>query len=291
MCLILNQRAGGMALVGDWVQQEAERRHITVFAPTDLWGAVDAVHTAVHAGFQRLIIGGGDGTVSKLINSLSRHWQAVEFAVLPVGTGNDWARSLGVPVDDLQAAFELAVSGDAYPTDIVHIAGSKPEYCINAATAGVGARIAAELHPDDKKRWGPLAYWLTAVTQLVQLKEYRVRLHWEDKAQELSVYGMVIANGAYAGGGFPIAPGANVADGQLDVTIFPVLPMIDLLAAGLNFALGWTDPRRLPTIRTTRLQVTSQPALQFSVDGEPTRAIETVFEVVPGALRVVRTTR
>ncbi len=288
VCMIINERAGGMELVRPWLQQEAERHGIVLFRPVDLWGAVDAVYRALRAGFRRLIIAGGDGTISKLINALARRWDALELAILPAGTGNDWARSLGLPLDDLASCLQLALEGEALPTDVIHIVGSSPEYCINAATAGIGARVAAEVRPEDKQRWGAVAYWLTAVSHLTQWREYQVRIEWEEGTLQTAVWGMVVANGTFAGGGVPIAPKARPDDGLLDVTLLPALPWIDLLAAGLTLAFGGSDPHRIPTVQSRRVHIHAEPALHFSVDGEPTRAIDTLFEVLPGALRVVR---
>ncbi|GIW95209.1 MAG: hypothetical protein KatS3mg110_3250 [Pirellulaceae bacterium] len=288
VCMILNERAGNLELASQWLEQEVQRRNIVTFRPTDLWGAVDALYSALRAGFRRLIIAGGDGTISKLVNALAGRWDALELAVLPVGTGNDWARTLGLPVDDLAACLDVALEGRVRPTDLIHIAGSSPEYCVNAATAGVGARVAADVRPEDKQRWGSLAYWLTAVSHLAQWREYQVQVDWDDASRQLSVWGLVVANGMYAGGGFPIAPKARPDDGLLDITLLPALPWTDILVAGLAFSLGASDPQRIPTMQARRVHIHSQPALHFSIDGEPTRAIDTTFEVLPGVLHVVR---
>jgi YegS/Rv2252/BmrU family lipid kinase len=287
-CLILNERAGGMSLVRDWVLQEAKRRKITAFRPADAGAAVDAAHSAVRAGFQRLLIAGGDGTMNKLVNALARHWDRVEFAVLPAGTGNDWARSLGVPVHDFAAAWDLALTEEARPTDLVHITGTVPQYCINAVTAGIGARVSTDVEPDEKRRLGPIAYWLTAVMRSVQLQEYMVRLEWEDQSRELAVYGIVIANGNFVGGGFPVAPSARLDDGKFDVIVVPTLSALELIEEGLNYIMTGKVSDRIPSIRTTRIRIESLPALHFSVDGEPSRAATTTFEILPAALRVVR---
>ena len=148
--------------------------------------------------------------------------------------------------------------------------------------------MATDVQTADKQRWGAFAYWLTAVTHLARMDEFDVVLTLDGRRERHRAYGIGIGNGRFVGGGFPIAPHALLNDGKLDVTVIPVLPTLELLAAGFNFALsaGHRDDR-LATYQAERLDVFAEPDMYFSVDGEPVRAISAGFRVLPRAVRMV----
>lgn len=248
------------------------------------------VRQTVEEGFDRLIVAGGDGTLSQVTNALAPDFAGAELAVLPLGTGNDLARALGIPLDDLESAGRIALGGRARPIDVVrvHAASNEATYFLNVASGGFGGKVASDIQPGDKNRWGPFAYWLTAATELAALETYRVRAELDEITLELDLYGLGIANGRYVGGGFPIAPLAILDDGLLDVTTIPAIPTSELLLAGLNFTLGGKlSDGLVGSYRTKILTVHATPQMPFSVDGEPLRAIHGRFEVVSRALMIV----
>ena len=251
--------------------------------------AAELGQRAVDEGIDRLIVAGGDGTIGQVINGLAPHFAACELAILPLGTGNDLARSLGLGPDRLEQAVDAALHGTAVPVDVIRFQrGEATAYAINAATGGFGGKVASDVQQHDKQRWGAFAYWLTAVTQLTQLQEFNVTLTIHGRRERHRTYGLEIGNGRFVGGGFPIAPHALLDDGKLDITVIPVLPTLELLAAGFNFALspGHHDDR-LVTYQAEHVEIDSQPDMLFSVDGEPVRAISAGFHVIPQAVRVV----
>lgn len=245
---------------------------------------------ARRSGCRRLILGGGDGTIHHVVNALGPNWESLELAVLPLGTGNDLARSLGIPLDDLTQAVELALQGPATPIDLIRMVAPTTTYLVNAASGGFGGNVAAGVAALDKSRWGPFAYWLTAVGELVGMRPFEVQLEVDSYRETTSVYALFVTNGRFVGGGFPIAPSAQLDDGWIDVTLVPVLPPLQMLAAGLNFMLWqpWSDSSSgLVCHRGRHVRVITQPEMQFSRDGEPTCHVDATFEVVPQALRCV----
>lgn len=174
------------------------------------------------------------------------------------------------------------------PIDVVRVFDGNTSYLINAASAGFGGQVAADIDASDKARWGAFAYWMTAITELVNLPQFDIHMELDDRTSDSRVYGLTIANGRYLGGGFPIAREAFVNDGLLDVTVIPVLPALELLAAGLNYMVGVSSGGdRLQNFRSRRVHVSSMPEMLFSIDGDPIREVEATFEVLPGALRIV----
>ena len=285
-CLIANRQAGAVDRLGGLLERFAQRANCEILDP-DGSGTDSVVRQAVVDGFQRIVVAGGDGTLSQAVNGMAPDF-AVELAVLPIGTGNDFARSAGIPHDNLAAAAEIALNGSAHPVDVVKIKNGDTPFFLNAASGGLGGKVASDVDRHDKARWGPFAYWMTAVSKLMELDEYRVSLELDDQTLQMDLYGLTIANGRYVGGGFAIAPTADISDGLLSITAVPVLPTMELLAAGLNFTLGrHEEANRVRTFKSRRAVVRAEPSIPFSIDGEPLTAVEATFEVVPSALRVV----
>jgi diacylglycerol kinase (ATP) len=286
-CLIYNAQAGS----AEDIHQVLGRFGSRIVG--DIWPAGNTRETqrmareAVERGFDRLVIAGGDGTINTVVNAIAPRFAEIELGILPLGTGNDLARSLDIPLDDLEEAVQLACRGTAVPIDLGRVEGGNTAYFVNAASGGVGGTVASDIAAGEKMRWGAFAYWKTAIAKLAQLNEFRVDVQIDEQHFELPLFGIVIANGRYVGGGFEIAPRARLADGLLDVTTIPVLPPTELLTAGLNFGLQRFD--QAPAIkfyRGRRVSIASQPEIPFSVDGEPMRTLNAVFEVVPQGLRI-----
>lgn len=287
-CLIFNPSAGTADRIKDFLLQ-LTGDHRCELRPTTTHGdARRMAHEAVTEGFERIIVAGGDGTIGQVINGIAPDFSAVELAFLPFGTGNDLARSLGLTPDRMDLACRGAFGTRLEPIDVIRISGEETSYCINVANGGFGGRVAVDVQPADKKRWGPMAYWTTSLSRIVDLREFEVTLTLDGRRLEVSTFGVAVANGRFVGGGFPIAPRALLNDGFLDVTTIPVLPTLELMAAGLNLTLGREQSDdRLRTHRVRCLQFQAAPEMPFSVDGEPTRRFDATFDVLPKALQVV----
>ena len=287
-CLLFNSSAGSAERVGEEIHRFVEQsgcRLLTTEKPGD---APRLTRQAVEEGFDRLIVAGGDGTFSQVAAALAPDFACVELALVPLGTGNDLARSLAIADGDVKAALYTALNGDVRTVDIVRITNGETFYMVNAASGGIAGKVAADVDDESKHLLGPFAYWLTAVGELADLQQYEVELTLDDRRLDLQVFGLYIMNGRFVGGGFEVAPTARLDDGLLDVTTIPAMPPLDVLAAGLNYALGQDqfDPR-LANYRATRVHLKSAPDMHFSIDGEPKCRVEATFEALPGALRVV----
>jgi YegS/Rv2252/BmrU family lipid kinase len=247
----------------------------------------ELIRRAIAGGCERLIVAGGDGSVSHVVNALAPEFGNIELAILPTGTGNDLARSIGVFGDSLEAAWRIAVEAEATPIDIVRVSNGSVSYFVNAATGGFGGKVSTDVHAKDKERWGSVAYWITAFSKLAEVDPYNIRLEMDNETISLPLFSVAIANGRFVGGGFPISPSAYVNDGLLSVTTIPVLPPLELLAAGVDFTLGRNQAATpAKTYLTTRVRIHSEPDMPISLDGEPTCAIDATFEVIPRVLPI-----
>ncbi|MGE0758692.1 MAG: diacylglycerol kinase family protein [Pirellulaceae bacterium] len=236
----------------------------------------------------RILVAGGDGTVAQVANAILPDYPQIELAIIPLGTGNDLARSLDIPLDDMQLAFDIAATHAATPIDVMLVEHGKVRYCLNAATGGLGAEVTASLGAANKQLWGAFAYWFTAVGKLADLHAFEIDLVIDTEPTHHRVFGLCVANGRYIGGGFPIAAQAKLDDGWMDVLIVPEMPSLDLLGAGMNFMLSGASERSGVTVqRAQRIEIQSRPPLPFSLDGEASVAFNAVFEIIPKYLACV----
>ncbi|MEJ2482972.1 MAG: diacylglycerol kinase family protein, partial [Gemmatimonadota bacterium] len=180
------------------------------------------VRAAVADGFQRFIAAGGDGTVSEVASVLSGR-RGLECGVLPLGTGNDLARALGI-APGLDRALEILRDGSARPIDAILCeadggiaSGRERALMWNAVVGGFGGRISDHLTPERKHRWRRRASLRAALSELRDLSSHEVRIELDGEPHELDLLMLVIANGSRVGGGVPLAPEAKVDDGVLDV--------------------------------------------------------------------------
>lgn len=234
---------------------------------------LEAMEEAKRGEVDCVVAGGGDGTIDEIFVTAyqSGHSSACSFGILPLGTANDFARSVGLRVDDMTAALRLIVSSPARRIDL-GLLGGRP--FVNVVTGGFGARVTAETDPTLKKSLGGLAYLLTGVSRAREFVPCRGRFRAEGFAWEGMFLAMAIGNGRQAGGGIPLCPDALIDDGLLDLLI---IPRIDL-AAG----------REALTVRTRSswIEFEADEEINISLDGEPDQVRRFRAECLAGALPV-----
>lgn len=294
-CIILNPGAGGIDDHRD-VMDRLDRIGDCVIVLTEESGdETVAARRAVDQGFERIVAAGGDGTIHGVVDGLRDGLGEVVVGMVPLGTANDFARSLGLPLptDD---AIDLIEEGTTRQIDLGAMrrpdtgdADPDDHLFVNVATGGFGGQVADDVDDETKKTWGPLAYLRIAVEQLRDLKRYRVRLETEEeKVVEKNVYNVVVANGSRAGGNLPVAPRALMDDGLLDVVLVPAVALPELAAVASRIAAGeHGQSDRVNYLRTKVLRLEAEPAMPFRLDGEPIEPGPAEFRVLPGALTVV----
>lgn len=238
-----------------------------------------------------MVAAGGDGLASEVARGLlsaPAEGDRPAFGLLPLGTGNDLARALGIPTGDLPAAAAIVARGRARSLDAGRLEDGT--LFLSAAVAGFGGRLRPG--PRTRRRWGRLSYVREAARALPRLRPHRALLTLEGpggvERLEERLYTLAVCNGPYAGGGLPLAPGARNDDGLLDVVGLRVAPvpalavLIARVVAGRHLGTPGVLHRRVRGLR-----VRSVPTPWVNVDGEPRRARDLSVESVPAALRVL----
>ena len=243
---------------------------------------------ALAAGYELVIAAGGDGTVNEVVNGLAEDFGAVALGIVPLGTGNDLARTLALP-DDPVAAFRLALHGPRRPLDLIRVDGAdQTVYAANVCAGGFTGELDDAMTDELKATWGPLSYLIGTVKALPDLSDFETYVAWDDGEPEcVDALNVVVANGRTAGGGRPAAPRANPEDGLLDVVIVKKCTAVELAGLAARALAGdYLDSEHVLFRRARRVRIDSRPGMWFNVDGELHTNEPATFEVMPRALRV-----
>lgn len=287
-CVVLNPQAGTVGDVAT-IKRALQRLGDVSFRLTQQPGdAQKLAYEAVEDGCELVIAAGGDGTVNEVVNGLARDFSAAQLGIIPLGTGNDFVRSINVPTD-LEAAMQIVQAGRAQKLDVVRVISDDTRYFINVSAGGFSGMVDEKLTSEMKRSWGPLAYLRSAAEALPNLTDYHTYIAFDDDAAtEIKTYNIVIANARYVAGGIPIAPQAQIDDGQVDVLIIPVTSMPKLALLAPQILLGQhLDSDLLIVRRARKISVDSTPRMWFNADGELVGNEPSTFEVLPQALEVI----
>ena len=292
LTLILNGKASGNARVHDAIAAVRDAGHRLDVKMTDGPGdaerfAGETVRDCVEG--DTIIAGGGDGTLNAVVRGAleADSKPPCSFALLPLGTANDFARNAGIPLDPLDA-LEVAIGTTARAIDVglVDIDGDAPRRFVNMLTAGFGPRVTSEADPQLKERLGGAAYLLSALGRIGEVTPWRGRVTGPDFSWTGSFAALAAGNGRRAGGGVELCPLALLDDGALDVTIIEA-PDGDVLAgliSSLPMAVG-LEPDSVIRARAERFEIETDEPVPVSLDGEMLEARRVRLSMEPKAIR------
>lgn len=261
--------------------------------PQEVAGHLD---TAAKADVSRLITIGGDGTNHVVLNALAeRSDLKVAFGSIPLGTGHDWSRSLGVPEDPYEAVDWLAHARPV-PCDLGKVeylnmqTGGKPSRRIflNIASAGVSGEV--DHRVNRARRRSSLTFLRATIATLMKYRPQRISILCDDKEfYSGSCYLVAVANGQYFGRGMWIAPKALINDGMFDVVAVEGMSRLRILLAFKSVYSGTHLEREdVKHTRAASVLVCSEDGpLKLDFDGEEALGQELRFTVMPEAVNVL----
>jgi len=251
----------------------------------------------VRSGIERVIVAGGDGTLSEVITGLlsAGLGDYATVGLLPLGTAGDFARGLGEP-RDLDAAIDRIAGGRTLRVDAgraTYRCGGREavtSYFANIASLGLSGDVAELVNRTGKVLAGRLSYLLGALRGVARYRSEPVSISVDGRCVfEDALAVAAIANGPCFGGGMQIAPNARVDDGVFDWLIVPAMSRLSLLR---KIPLLYSGSHlRDPRILRGQGQVIEARALagpvRIDVDGEALGALPARFEVLPGAITLL----
>ncbi len=227
------------------------------------------------------VVGGGDGTLNAAAPALVE--TGLLLGVIPLGTANDFARTVGIPVDPAQAAETIA-SGKLKPIDLGEVNG---KLFFNVASIGFSAELARELTEEAKRRWGTLGYGIVAARILMRSRLFTAFVDHDGTTESIRTMQVSVGNGRHYGGGMTVEETATADDGKLDFYSLEVDNWWRLLALLPSLRKGtqgrWDDVR---AFRTTEVTVRTAKRRPVNTDGELSTYTPAHFRIRPKAIRV-----
>ncbi len=283
--LILNGKKAGQPEIREAVNSLRGAQHQLDVRVT--WEAGDIgrnIDEACVRNLERVVIGGGDGSVHEAANAiLTREGKVPLLGILPLGTANDFATSCQIPVEPLKA-LRLALTGEATAIDAVQ---ANEKFFLNVATVGFGAAVTVNTPVELKNFLGGGAYTLTGLVQALNFEPYPSRVVTPDGEFSGQLLVGAVCNGRSAGGGQKLAPEALLNDGLLDVLIINRFSMSDVPRILEELKTPGTEGRFIKRLKTPWLEGESEFEIPVNLDGEPFAANQIRFSVQPGAIKVI----
>ncbi len=289
--VIVNPTAGGGRALRsvEWLRERLGQRPDARFEVTRRRGDAESLAAAAAgAGHDRVIAVGGDGTVQEVVNGLLSGAQPPELGIVPLGSGNDLARSLGLPADPAMA-WRAAIGHQTRTLDVARARNGDGANRWFASAGGIGfdAQVAAAMI--DRRGWqaGRAGYLLSTLAELRRYSNRRVNLTVDGASFAHDVLLVAIANGAYYGGGMRIAPGAQPDDGILDVCVVGDISRMAAIRQLPNLYRG-THVRhpQVSTMTGRTVEVDGDPTTRIHLDGEPFGSLPLRVSLVAGPLDV-----
>ncbi|MEA1873262.1 MAG: diacylglycerol kinase family protein [Bacteroidota bacterium] len=298
---IVNPNAAKGKAGKDWLHIERLIRkkdiHYKAVLTTGPGDAISIVEEEISLGYKCLIVVGGDGTVNEVVNGVFHQEivppEEISMGIIPVGTGNDWARYYGIP-KKYKKALEYLFSGEAHFQDVgklTHSIDGNPatHYFVNIAGFGFDALVVKATN-DMQERGNrmAIAYLFNLFRMALSYKSLSMKVEINDEVIERKLFSISIGNGKYSGGGMKQTPHAVINDGFFDVTIYDDMSIFKIVRNVLKLYNGKTlKVLGVHAYKTKRLNVQDGPELLAEVDGEIIPEGPFEIEIMPSALKVL----
>lgn len=288
LCVIINPKAGSVKELDPLLEQIEKLDPAFLYLTHKAGSAQAYAGAAIRQGCHYIIAAGGDGTLNEVVNGIGRRAAKVRVGLIPLGTGNDFARCLNLPLS-LEENIDILRAGETIRVDLVRVKSDRTRYFVNVSAGGFSGVVDEKLTPEIKRTWGPLAYVRSAAAALPELRAYRTSVVLgEGERFSSDLCNVIVANGRFVAGGVPVAPEADPSDGLLDVILIPKLPAPELALLAAQMLLGnHVRSSALTFRRTAKVFIKSQPGMWFNVDGELVGNQPATFEIMPRALQFV----
>jgi YegS/Rv2252/BmrU family lipid kinase len=303
--VVANPQSANGALGKRWSELEQTIRRC--FGPFDhrfTRGPGDGAHVtheALAEGYEMVVAMGGDGTISEVADGFfTPSGQAIRpdavLGVLPFGTGGDFRRTIGAPLELAAGARSLRGRQTRQIdvgrlTYVTHGGAERVLHFINIASFGIGGLVDRLVNSTTKVFGGRASFLIATVRAMIAYEPQRVLLGVDGRRpEEVEIQNIAVANGRFFGGGMQVAPHALLDDGEFDVVTLQPMGLRDLLLDGHRLYTG--THLVLPGVEAIRARhVEAQPAdpdeaVLLDVDGETPGRLPATFEVVPAALRL-----
>lgn len=241
---------------------------------------------AARDGYDLVVAMGGDGTVNEAVNGLSVHEKRPRFGIIPMGTVNDLARALGIPVDPEEAISVLEGKHRVF----IDIGKANERYFSNAFAVGRIPESVHEVTAEEKSRLGPLAYVLAVAKKLMEKEKIHVKVSFDEDSWEGELAAILIGLTGSFGGIQDVLPEAGLGDGRLHVILVRDLTVMETLKLVPGIFTGkLTESENIAYLVTDRIHIEAQGCEEYvsDVDGEKGPKLPITVELLKRHIEVL----
>jgi YegS/Rv2252/BmrU family lipid kinase len=303
--VIVNPNAGSGKGKKDWGKISAllkkEGIHFRVLFTGRKGHAKTIALEGINSGFRKIITIGGDGTLNEVVNGVFSNkvclTKDIPLALIPVGTGNDWGRMFGIPLD-YEKAIRIIVENKLMLHDVGKVSSfegseKKERYFINIAGLGFESVVVRRTnYQKDKGHSGKLLYLYNLLLSLLSYKNTKADVIIDGQKRSASIFSLNIGNGRYCGGGMRQTPFALPDDGLLDATLINGMGKFEIIR-NLKILYDGTilNHPKVDGFRCRNIKVISDSLLYVEADGESLGHTPAEFSIVPGGISIVYGTK
>lgn len=238
----------------------------------------------VDESYKYILIAGGDGTVDSVVNIMKKLNIDIPIAILPVGTANDFAKFIGIPLN-VEKACEKILNSDPVSLDIGKI---NDKYFVNVASTGLFTDVSQKTDVNLKNTIGKLAYYVKGIEQIPYLRKLKVKVSSQEMEFDGDMYLMLVFNGQTAGN-FKLAYKADLTDGMLDVIIIKAGMIKEIIPMFIKMLKieHLEDNKGLIYFKTDKLIIECNEDIVTDIDGERGPDFPVTIECIKGGIRVL----
>jgi YegS/Rv2252/BmrU family lipid kinase len=258
--------------------------------------ATEIAGRAVREGRPVVVAVGGDGTLNEVVNGFFHNGApiptATRLAMLPLGTGGDFRRTLRIPLD-YKSAIEVITSGTPRRLDAgcvtfqANDGSTAMRHFINIADAGMGGEVVHRANSGPKMLGGAATFLMASALSLLQWKNKPMTVVIDGNSHQLMAQQVIIANCQFFGGGMRMAPSASPTDGVFDVVIWGDVGKLETAMQAGNIRKGTHLDQHNPKLQLLygkRIAVSSTEVVRIDLDGEQPGTLPALFEMQEGAI-------
>jgi diacylglycerol kinase (ATP) len=228
-----------------------------------------------------VIVGGGDGTLNAAVDALVE--TQLPLGIIPLGTANDLAKTLEIP-NSLPEACKIIAKNQVRRIDLGWVNG---KHFFNVASCGLSVKITQRLTKQVKRRWGILAYAITALQVIWKSRPFSAEISINDTSMAVKTVQIAVGNGRYYGGGMAVVHDATIDDQRLDLYSveikhwWQIIPLLPAMRKGRHIY-----SRHVRTVSAQEIEIHTRKPRPINTDGEITTYTPAHFRVIPSALAV-----
>ncbi len=259
--------------------------------------AVDLTINGIKEGFRKIIVVGGDGTMNEVINGVFTQedcpTKEIILSMITVGTGNDWGRMFGIPLE-YEDAVKLIVAGETYLQDagvVYYYSGleKKKRYFVNIAGLGFDALVAKRTNiQKDKGRSSKAVYMITLLKSLLSYSHTTTDIEIDGRRVKNDTFTVSLGIGRYSGGGMMQTPNALANDGLFDITIIKRMRKGEVIRSlKMLYDGSILSHPKVEGYTGKNIKIDSDPLIHVETDGESLGHSPIEFQIIPSSIHII----